>query len=149
MPSVVRRCGGQAVKERTAALEQIEQPGTEARRERELAEQLLDQRAAKALAAARIEPPSYIAQELGERPSEPAKACVWDRGVRNVERYRLERGVTDKESPFGPRPSEPAERSDYRTAERSLALLQRRLELSRRLETRERGIEMDLGGPGL
>jgi len=37
----------EAVDRRTAALEQIEPPGTEARRERELAEQLLDQRAAR------------------------------------------------------------------------------------------------------
>jgi hypothetical protein len=140
---------GRAVKERTAALERIEPAGTEARRERELAEQLLDQRTAKALAAARIEPPSYIAQELGERPSEPAKARVWDRGVHKVERYRLERGATDRESPFGPEPTGPGERSAYRAAERSLALHQCRLELSRHLETRERGIEMDLGEPGL
>ncbi len=138
----------QAVDRRTAALEQIEPPGTEARRERELAQQLLDQRAAKALAAARIEPPSYIVKELGERPTEPSKARVWDQGVRKVERYRLERGVIDRESAFGPKPPEPGDRLAHREAERSLADHQRRLERSRRLEIRERGIEMDIGGPG-
>jgi hypothetical protein len=136
------------VKKRTVALEQIEPPGTEARRERELAEQLLNQRAAKALAAARIEPPAYVVKELGERPIEPTKARIWDQGVRKVERYRIERGVTDRESAFGPRPSEPGERLAHREAERSLADHQRRLERSHRLEIRERGIEIDMGGPG-
>jgi conjugative relaxase-like TrwC/TraI family protein len=139
---------GEAVKKRTAALERIEPPSTEARRERELAEQLLDRRAAKALAAARIEPPSYIVKELGERPTEPTKARVWDQGVRKVERYRLERGVTDRESPFGPEPPEPGDRLAHREAERSLVDHQRRLERSQRLEIRERGIELDIGGPG-
>ncbi len=139
----------EAVDRRAAALEQIEQPGTEARRERELAEQVLDQRAAKALAAARIESPSYIVEELGERPNEPSKARVWDQGARKVERYRLERGVTDRESAFGPKPPEPGERLAHREAERSLVDHQRRLERSHQLEIRERGIEMDIGGPGL
>jgi conjugative relaxase-like TrwC/TraI family protein len=139
----------QAVERGTAALEQIEPPGTEARRERELAEQLLDQRAAKALAAARIEPPSYVVEELGERPTEPSKARVWDQGVRKVERYRLEHGVTDRESAFGPKPPEPGERLAHKEAERSLADHQRRLELQHRLEIREPRIELDIGGPGL
>jgi hypothetical protein len=69
----------EALNKRTAVLERMEPPpGIEARRERELAEQLLAQRAAQALAAARIEPPAYIVKELGERPAEPAKARVWD-----------------------------------------------------------------------
>jgi conjugative relaxase-like TrwC/TraI family protein len=139
----------QVVDRRTAALEQIEPPGTEARRERELAEQLLDQRATKALAAARIEPPSYVVEALGERPAEPSKARVWDQGVRKVERYRLEHGVTDKESPFGPKPPGPGDRLAHREAVRSLADHQRRLERPHVLEIRERGIELDIGGPGL
>ncbi|HMC50386.1 MAG TPA: MobF family relaxase [Solirubrobacterales bacterium] len=139
----------QVVDRRTAALERIEPPGTEARRERELAEQLLDQRAAKALAAARIEPPSYVVEALGERPTEPTKARVWDQGVRKVERYRLEHGVTDRESAFGPKPPEPGERLAHKEAERSLADHQRRLELQPRLEIREPRIELDIGGPGL
>ena len=52
----------------------MEPPGSEARREREIAGQLLAARSAQALAAARIEPPSYIVKELGERPADPAKA---------------------------------------------------------------------------
>jgi hypothetical protein len=137
-----------AFTERTAALEQMERPETEVRRERELAEQLLARRAAQALAAARIEPPSYVVKELGERPAEPTKARVWDKGVREIEGYRLEHGVSDPARAFGPKPPEPGERLVYKEARRSLADHQRRLELAHRLEIRERTIELDIGGPG-
>jgi conjugative relaxase-like TrwC/TraI family protein len=140
---------GEAFTERTAALEQMQPPGTEVRRERELAEQLLAQRAVQALTAARIEPPAYIVKELGERPAEPAKARVWDQGVREIESYRLERGVTDTAKVFGPKPSDPGERLERRNAERRLTDHQRRLELEHRLEIREPRIELDIGGPGL
>jgi hypothetical protein len=138
-----------ALNKRTAVLEQMQAPGTEVRRERELAEQLLARRAAQALAAARIEPPSYIAKELGERPAEPAKARVWDQGVREFEGYRLEHGVTDTARVFGPKLPEPGERLERRNAERRLADHQRRLELEHRREIREPRIELDIGGPGL
>jgi hypothetical protein len=121
---------------------------TEARRERELAEQLLSQHAAQTLADARIEPPSYVVQDLGERPTEPAKARAWDQAVRDIERYRLEHGVSDTTKAFGPKPLEPDERMANKEARRSLADHQPRLELSHRLEIRERGIEMNIGGPG-
>ena len=71
-----------AFTERTTALEQMEPPGAKVRRERELAEQLLAQRAAQALTAAQIEPPPYIVKEPGKRPTEPTKARIWDQGVR-------------------------------------------------------------------
>jgi hypothetical protein len=99
---------GKAFVERTAALERMEPPDTEVRRERELAEQLLGRHSAQALAAARIEPPSYIVKELGERPADPTKARVWDQGVREIEGYRLEHGVTDTARVFGPKPPDPA-----------------------------------------
>jgi hypothetical protein len=140
---------GKVFTERAAALEQMQPPGTDVRRERELAEQLLAQRAAQALAAARIEPPPYIVKELGERPAEPAKARVWDQGVHEIEGYRLEQGVTDTARVFGPKPSEPGERLARKDAERRLAGHQRRLELEHRLEIREPRIELDIGGPGL
>jgi conjugative relaxase-like TrwC/TraI family protein len=138
-----------ALSKRTAALEQMQAPGTEVRRERELAEQLLARRAAQALAAARIEPPAYIVKELGERPTEPAKARVWDQGVREIEGYRLEHGVTDTARVFGPKPPEPGERLDRQHAKRRLTDHQRRLELEHRLEIQEPRIELDIGGPGL
>lgn len=91
--------------------------------------------------------PSYIVNELGEA-AEPTKARVWDQGVRKVERYRLEHGVLDTSRAFGPEPPDRGERLAHKEARRSLANHQRRLELSQRLEIQERGIEMDIGGPG-
>ena len=140
---------GEAVKKRAAALERIEPPTTEARRERELAEQLLAQRSAQALAAARIEPSAYIVKELGERPADPTKARAWDQGAREIEGYRLEHGVTDTTEAFGPKPPDHGGRLEQKHAKRRLADHQRRLELEHRLEVRERGIELDIGGPGM
>ena len=89
--------------EERAKLAQTEPPGTEIRREHEIAAQLLDARSAQALTAARIEPPSYIVKELGERPADPIKARSWDHGVQGVERYRLEHGVSDQGQRLRPR----------------------------------------------
>ncbi len=138
---------GKALIERTAALEQMEPPTKEARRERELAEQLLAQRSAQALAAARIEPPPYIVKELGERPAEPTKARAWGQGVREIEGYRNEHGVTDTGHTFGREPQGGAERAAQRTAEQRLAEAQRSLGLEQQLARREqtRSIERDFG----
>lgn len=120
----------------------MEQPSSAARREREIADQLLDTRSAQALAAARIEPPAYIAKELGERPTDPARAKTWDRGVQGVERYRLENGVKDARNAFGREPQDAVARAAREAARRRLAKTQRRLGLEQQLaKTRSRSIE--------
>jgi hypothetical protein len=134
--------------EERAKLAQMELPGTEVRHEREIAAQLLDARSAQALTAARIEPPSYIVKELGERPADPIKARAWDHGVQGVERYRLEHGVRDKSDAFGREPQDALARATRETAQRRLAEAQRRLGLEQQLtRTREltRSIGRDLG----
>jgi hypothetical protein len=140
-----------AFTERTAALEQMQPPGTEVRRECELAEQLLARRAGQALAAARIEPPSYIVKELGERPADPTKARVWDQGVQGVQVYRFEHGVRDMGRAFGPKPPNALARAAREAAQRRLAEIQRRLGLEQQLaktKARTRNMERDLGiGP--
>jgi conjugative relaxase-like TrwC/TraI family protein len=121
-----------------AKLEQMEPPGTEVRREREIAAQLLEARSAQALTAARIEPPSYIVKELGERPTDPAEARAWDRGVQGVERYRLEHGVRDKSNAFGHEPQDALARMTREAAQRRLGEVQRKLNLEHQLDrTRE------------
>jgi conjugative relaxase-like TrwC/TraI family protein len=128
--------------EERAKLAEVEPPGTEARREREIAAQLLDVRSAQALTAARIEPPSYIVKELGERPADPTRATAWDRGVQRVERYRLEHGVRDQGNAFGREPQDALARATREAAQRRLAEVQRRLGLEQQLtKTRERSIE--------
>jgi len=125
--------------EERARLTQMEPPGTEVRREREIAAQLLDARSAQALTAARIEPPSYIVKELGERPVDPIKARSWDHGVQGVERYRLEHGVRGKGNAFGHEPQDALARATREAAQRRLAETQRRLGLEQQLtRTRER-----------
>ncbi len=115
--------------EETGKLTQIEPPGSEARREREIAGQLLDTRSAQALVAARIEPPAYIVKELGQRSADPAKAKAWDRGVHGIESYRLENGVKDQRSAFGPESQDAVAQAVREAARRRLAETQRRLGL--------------------
>jgi conjugative relaxase-like TrwC/TraI family protein len=127
-----------------ARLEQMEPPGAEARREREIADQLLATRSAQALTAARIEPPAYIVKELGQRPTDSAKAKTWDRGVQGIEGYRLEHGVKDTRNTFGHEPQDAAARAVREAAQRRLAEVQRRLGLEQQLaltQQRTRSIE--------
>ena len=129
-------------------LAQMKPPSTEVRREREIAAQLLDARAAQARAAARIEPPSYIVRELGQRPADSVKAKIWDRGVQGVEGYRLEYGVMDTRSAFGREPQDAASRAARQAARRRLAETQRRLGLEQQLaktQQRTRSIERGFG----
>lgn len=134
--------------EERAKLAQIELPSNAARREREIADQLLATRSAQALAAARIEPPAYIVKELGQRPADPTKAETWDRGVQGVERYRLEHGVKDTRNAFGRGPQDAAARAAREAARRRLAETQRRLgreqlgKTKQRIKSAERGFSI-------
>lgn len=115
------------------------------RSELDAVEQVLSHRRAPQIAAARIEPPQYIVRELGERPADPAKRESWDRGVKKIESYRQEHGVTDKSRAFGTRPQE---RSARKAAERSLRRIQRELGLKRqlaRVRRAERGFGRGIG----
>jgi AAA domain/TrwC relaxase len=115
------------------------------RSELDAVEQVLSDRRAPQIAAARIEPPQYIVRELGERPADPAKRESWDLGVKKIESYRQEHGVTDKSRAFGTRPQE---RSAPKAAERSLRRIQRELGLKRQLaraRRAERGIGRGIG----
>jgi len=133
--------------EETAKLAQMESPGTSARRECEITDQLLTTRSAQALAAARIEPPSYIVKELGERPTDLVKAKAWDRGVQGIESYRLEHGVRDTSHTFGREPQSGAGVAARKAAQRRLADSQRRLGLEQQLARGEttRSIERAFG----
>jgi hypothetical protein len=139
-----RRAQTERLAEERAKLAQMEPPGTEIRREREIAARLLDARAAQALTAARIEPPSCIVKELGERPADPTSTRAWDHGVQEVERYRLEHGVRDKGSAFGREPQDALARATREAAQRRLAEIQRRLNLEQQL-TRTRELTRSIG----
>lgn len=132
--------------ENIGKLAQMEPPSDAARREREIAGQLLDARSAQALTAAQIEPPPYIVKELGQRPADPAKAKAWDRGVQGIEGYRLENGVKDTRSAFGREPQDAAARAVREAARRRLAEAQRRLGREQQLaKTRQRTRSIERG----
>jgi hypothetical protein len=50
------------------------------------------------------EPPNYIVKSLGPRPHSAATDRVWVRAVIEIERHRLEHGITDQRTPIGPEP---------------------------------------------
>ena len=139
---------GQGLTTREGELAELPRPQADQaamRSELDAVEQVLADRRAPQVAAARIEPPSYIVRELGETPADLAKRESWDRGVRKIESYRQEHGVTDKSRAFGTRPQEQSAR---KAAERSLRRIQRELGLKRQLaraRQAERGFGRGIG----
>jgi len=82
-------------------LAEMPAPRESARRELAVADRVLAERRQLAITAAGIAPPLYITNELGERPSDPTKRAVWDRGVSEVERYRQQYGIKDPSRALG------------------------------------------------
>jgi conjugative relaxase-like TrwC/TraI family protein len=119
--------------ENVAKLEGMESPGTALRSERAIADQLLAEREEQMLIAVRLSPPSYVVKELGERPSDPAKSKAWDRGVKGIEHYRQEHGVTDKQRALGREPQSASQRAAREATKRRLREAQRRLGRERQL----------------
>jgi hypothetical protein len=103
--------------------------GDAARRELVVADQVLAQRRELAIIAARIAPPAYIKNELGERPSDSTKRKAWDRGVSQIEHYRQGHGVNDPNKAFGREAKRGAERVRQQAARRRLLETQRALGL--------------------
>ncbi|MGN6557567.1 MAG: MobF family relaxase [Solirubrobacterales bacterium] len=116
----------------------------EARAEAAVIESVLADRERLAAAAARVSPPDYIKRELGERPSDPAKAAEWDKAVRGIEGYRLRNGVVDRDSAFGAKPKNPSRISEREQVKRQIERAQRALQLRQRL-ARARQHSHDLG----
>lgn len=121
-------------------------PSEEARRERQIARQVLAERAEPAVLAARLAPPSYVVKELGERPADPEKAKAWDKGVRAIESYRKEHGIKDKGSALGHWREGGQDRSAHDRAQDRVREAQRRLERQQQLDrSMQRSREMSHG----
>jgi conjugative relaxase-like TrwC/TraI family protein len=112
-----------------AELSEIPVVGDTARRELAVVDQVLAQRRELAIIAARISPPAYVKNELGERPSDPTKRKVWDRGVSQIERYRQEHGVRDPSRALGREAKRGAERARQEATWRRIREAQRALGL--------------------
>jgi conjugative relaxase-like TrwC/TraI family protein len=130
-------------------LEGMEPPSSELRREREIADQILTKRSEQALAAARIETPSYIVKELGQRPTDPAKARAWDRGVEGIERYRQGFGVKERGSALGAEPTSASQNLAREAALRALREAQLRIGREQLVKSRERVRSIERGGFGI
>lgn len=118
-----------AVPRLEAEARELPDPGQAARRELAVADRVLVQRRELALIAARISPPTYVKNELGERPSDPAMRKAWDRGVSQIECYRQENRVNDPSKAFGREAKRGAERTRQEAARRRLLEVQRALGL--------------------
>lgn len=137
---------GERLREQTAKLGDLAPPSTEVRREHEIAGQLLAEREKQMLLAARLSPPAYVVKELGERPADPEKAKAWDSGVRDIETYRGEHGIKDKDSALGQRPEGWAERASHEHAQDRIREAQRRLGRQQQADrSMQRSQEMDHG----
>jgi len=135
---------GERLREETVALDKLATPSTEARREHGIVGELLAKREEQMLLAVRLSPPAYVIEELGERPTDPMKARAWDDGVRSIESYRSERGITDTGNALGREPKGEWDRWAYERAGDAVRDAQRRLERTQRLD-RSMQHEHDLG----
>jgi conjugative relaxase-like TrwC/TraI family protein len=125
-------------------LAEMPAPGDGARHELAVADRVLAERRELAITAARITPPSYITNELGERPTDPAKQKAWDRGVAHIERYRQQHGINDPSRALGREATRAAERARQREALRRLQEMQRVLGLGQHA-SRARNLGRGLG----
>jgi hypothetical protein len=118
----------------------------DARRELAAVEEVLTAREQMTRTAARIAPPQYIVAELGQRPTDPAEARAWDRGLTVIETYRRDNGVTDWVSAFGPAAKGGADKARQRKAIERTERVQRQLrEVAVRQRVRERSVERSFG----
>ncbi len=85
--------------------------------------QVRDQLADREVAAR----PAWARELLGERPEQYKRAEQWDRGARDVARYRIEHHVPQDTRGLGPEPARGPARGHWRQADRVLEQTQRRL----------------------
>ena len=83
-------------------------------------------------------PPPWARAMFGERPAHPRQAEQYDRGVREVARYRIEHDTPDDTPELGPEPTDGRQRGVRRQATNVARQVQRRL-------GREVALERDLG----
>jgi len=127
-----------------AEREQLPGIGHDARAKAAVAEHVLSERERAAATAARLSPPAYIRSELGERPSDPAKAAAWDRAVRGIESYRVRNGVVDRHNALGREPKDPTAQARQRQARERLQRTQRQLGLKKQ-RAAERSMRLGIG----
>ena len=127
-----------------AEREQLPEVGHDARAKAAVAEGVLAERERAATTAARLSPPDYIKRELGERPSDPAKAREWDKAVRGIEGYRTRNGVVDRDRALGPKTKDRSRQQEQAQVRRQIERSQRQLG-RRQQRAAERSGRMGIG----
>ncbi|MGA2321552.1 MAG: MobF family relaxase [Solirubrobacteraceae bacterium] len=72
-------------------------------------------------------PAAWVQDTFGERPDGSRPCEIWEKGVRQAARYRLDHDITDLGSALGPRPEHREEQRDWERTRKALARDQRRL----------------------
>jgi conjugative relaxase-like TrwC/TraI family protein len=96
--------------------------------------QLRDQLAEREL----DQPGAWVRESFGERPTEQRSSAAWERGVREVARYRLQYELGDSHDALGHRPEDREQLRDWQRARQALERGQRAL-------GREVTLERDIG----
>jgi hypothetical protein len=118
-------------------------PSGTARQELAVAERVLAERRELAITAARVSPPAYIKNELGDRPCELRKRNAWDRGVEEIETYRQRYGVKDPNRALGRERDRKRQRETLRRIHEAQRALGRGPHASRE---RDLGRSLGIGG---
>jgi conjugative relaxase-like TrwC/TraI family protein len=113
-----------------------------ARAEQAAVDHLIEGRIKARLAAVRLDPPPYLLAELGERPGEPAERRAWDRAAGEIESYRQEHGIRDRDNALGRQP-ERGHNSLERDAVRRRLVQQQRL--LHQVQDRVRAMQVERG----
>ncbi len=98
----LERAIGQAIRERTAARDELVEREVEASG-------------------------AWVRDAFGERPDGLRAGQVWDHGVRLAARYRVEHDVTDPGDALGPRPEQREEERGWERARKAIARDERQL----------------------
>ena len=94
-----------------------------------LAEERIAQLARREVAAERLQPSALVLAALGERPSHPGAAALWNEGVHAIHAYRSAHAITTTALALGPRPRGSDELSEWRAANRTLSRVRAGLDL--------------------
>jgi hypothetical protein len=133
------------LRQRQAERDELPQIAHEGRAEVAAIDRILDRRRDLALAAARVSVPDHIVAELGERPAEGRERVAWDGAVREIEGYRQQHGIGDRDTALGAQPEDRARQLERERAQQSIRRAQRELGIERvqKIE-RTRAMEIEL-----
>lgn len=102
---------------------------------------LLAERLKARLAAVRVDPPAYLTAELGERPVDPRERRAWEKGILEIERFRAQHAIRDKDNALGRDLREGGHRGHERPSDRERNVQHLRELTGRHLRTQQRQLE--------